>query len=178
MFATILVPIMLLTPGVQGRDEQVERSFNQSVESYAALHREALESVPRELCGGPEEMELTRSLLDAEIRRLRPNAREGEIFTRQVSTLIRRRVEAAVRDAGWVPPDPEVGASGRPIRRVAEVNAAYSLSFGTHPWSVFRALPPLPEELEYRFVGRDLVLIDVTANLVVDVLREAIGGED
>ena len=177
MFATILVPIMLLTPGVQGRDEQVLRSFTQSVERYAALHREALESVPRELCGGPEEMESTRSLLDSEIRRLRPNAREGEIFTRDVGALIRTRVEAAVRAAGWVPPDPEVGASGRPIRRVAEVNSAYSSYFGTHPWSVFRALPPLPEDLEYRFVGRDLVLLDVTANLVVDVLREAIGGD-
>jgi len=177
MFATILVSIMLLPPGVQGRDEQILRLFTHSVESYARLHREALESVPRELCGGPEEIELTRSLLDSEIRRLRPNAREGEIFSREVGTLIRRRVEAAVRNAGWIPPDPEVGASGRPVRRVAEVNAAYSLSFGTHPWSVFRALPPLPEELEYRFVGRDLVLIDVTANLVVDVLRGAIGGE-
>src|SRR5687767_2989755 len=103
MFATILVPIMLLTPGAQGPDEQVLRSFTQSVESYARLHREALESVPRELCGGPEEMESTRSLLDSEIRRLRPNAREGEIFTREVGTLIRRRVAAAVRAAGWVP---------------------------------------------------------------------------
>jgi hypothetical protein len=178
MFATILIPIMLLTPGVQGRDEQILRSFTQSVESYAALHREALESVPRELCGGPEEVELTRSLLDSEIRRLRPDAREGDIFTPEVGTLIRSRVQAAVRDAGWIPPDPETGAGGRPLRRVAEVNAAYTPYFGPHPWSVFRALPLLPEELEYRFVGRDLVLIDVTASLVVDVLREAIGGED
>src|SRR5688572_18936009 len=150
MFAMILIPIMLLTPGVQGRDEQVLRSFTQSVESYATLHREALESVPRELCGGPEEMESTRSLLDSEIRRLRPDAREGEFFTREVGTLIRHRVEAAVRVTGWVPPDPEVDAGGRRIRRAAEVNATYSLYFGTHPWSVFRALPPLPEELEYR----------------------------
>ena len=177
MFATILVPIVLLIPGVQGRDEQVLRMFANSVESYARLHREALESVPRELCGGPEELELTRSLLDIEIRRLRPDAREGEIFTREVGTLIRSRVEAAVRNAGWIPPDPEIDGGGRPVRRVAEVNAVYPY-FGTHPWSVFRALPPLPEELEYRLVGRDLVLIDVTANLVVDVLREAIGGEE
>ena len=178
MSATILVALMLLTPGVLEPDEQVLRSFTQSVERYAALHREALESVPRELCGGPEELELTRSLLDSEIRRLRPHAREGDIFTPEVARLMRRRVEAAVRNAGWIPPDPEIGADGRPIRRVAEVNAAYSPYFGPHPWSVFRALPPLPDELEYRFVGRDLVLIDVLANLVVDVLRQAIGGEE
>src|SRR5688572_3446508 len=178
MFAMILIPIMLLTPGVQGRDEQVLRSFTQSVESYAALHREALESAPGELCGGPEEMELTRSLLESEIRRLRPAAREGDIFTPEVGALIRSRVQAAFRDARWIPPDPETDASGRPLRRVVEVNAAYTPYFGPHPWNVFRALPLLPEELEYRIVGRDLVLIDVTASLVVDVLREAIGGEE
>jgi hypothetical protein len=36
------------------------------------------------------------------------------------------------------------------------------------------ALPPLPEELEYRFVGRDLVLLDVHAGLIVDILPNAL----
>mgnify|MGYP006375434595 CR=1 FL=1 len=35
------------------------------------------------------------------------------------------------------------------------------------------ALPPLPEGLEYRFVGRHLIIRDVAANIVVDVLRDA-----
>jgi hypothetical protein len=29
-------------------------------------------------------------------------------------------------------------------------------------------LPPLPEEVEYRFVGSDLILRDVQASLIVD----------
>ena len=33
-------------------------------------------------------------------------------------------------------------------------------------------LPALPAELEYRVVGRDLVLVDVSIDLVVDVLEE------
>jgi len=32
------------------------------------------------------------------------------------------------------------------------------------------ALNPLPPGLEYRFIGRDLVLLDVDADLTVDVL--------
>lgn len=179
MFATILIPVMLLTPGaVQGREEQVLRQFAHSVESYARLHQAALESVPRALCGGPEEIELTRSLLDMEIRRLRSNAREGEIFTREVGALVRRRLEHAIRDARWFRPDPEIGPGGKPIRWLAEVNAAYPPYFADQPWAAFRALPPLPDELEYRLVGRDLVLIDVIANLVVDVLRDAIRAEE
>jgi hypothetical protein len=40
--------------------------------------------------------------------------------------------------------------------------------------AVFNVLPGLPAELEYRFVGRNLVLLDAEANLVVDVVREAL----
>jgi hypothetical protein len=32
----------------------------------------------------------------------------------------------------------------------------------------------LPEELEYRFINRDLVLYDGHANLIVDFVRDAI----
>lgn len=53
---------------------------------------------------------------------------------------------------------------------------------GTFPWaigtamvpSILEALPPLPPELQYRMVARDLVLIDVHASLVADILREAL----
>jgi len=32
----------------------------------------------------------------------------------------------------------------------------------------------LPEGLEYRFVNRDLVLVDLEADLIVDVLHDAV----
>ena len=40
--------------------------------------------------------------------------------------------------------------------------------------SLASVLPPLPAELAFRLVGRDLVLIDVESDLVVDVIRAAI----
>jgi hypothetical protein len=54
------------------------------------------------------------------------------------------------------------------------VNFGYPPYYSARDPAVFRDLPPLPGELEYRVVGRDLVLLDVIANLVVDVLRDAI----
>jgi hypothetical protein len=36
------------------------------------------------------------------------------------------------------------------------------------------ALPPLPPELQYRFVGRDLILWDIHSGLIVDFLPDAI----
>jgi hypothetical protein len=50
------------------------------------------------------------------------------------------------------------------------------------PWEIdnvvqlplLRDLPLLPGELEYQLVGRELVLVDVPSNLVVDVIRAAL----
>jgi hypothetical protein len=62
-----------------------------------------------------------------------------------------------------------------PGARPLVVNEAFSWALGNvMPSSLIAALPPLPAELEYRLVGQDLVLIDVTAGLVVDILRHAL----
>ncbi len=49
---------------------------------------------------------------------------------------------------------------------------------GDFPWrnatamfpAILEALPPLPQELLFRIIGRDLILIDVHASLIVDIL--------
>jgi hypothetical protein len=40
--------------------------------------------------------------------------------------------------------------------------------------TVLQVFPPLAEELQYRFVDRDLILWDEHANLIVDVLPDAV----
>jgi hypothetical protein len=39
---------------------------------------------------------------------------------------------------------------------------------------VLNALPALPDELQYRLIGHDLALVDLHADLVVDILRDAV----
>jgi hypothetical protein len=39
------------------------------------------------------------------------------------------------------------------------------------PWYLVEALPPLPYEVQYRLVGRDLVLLDVELGLAIDTVR-------
>jgi hypothetical protein len=38
---------------------------------------------------------------------------------------------------------------------------------------VLAVLPALPEEVQFRFVGSDLVLVDIGADLIIDVLPDA-----
>jgi hypothetical protein len=42
------------------------------------------------------------------------------------------------------------------------------------PPSLLLNLPQLPKQLEYRFVGRHLVLLDERANLIVDFMLNAV----
>jgi hypothetical protein len=58
------------------------------------------------------------------------------------------------------------------------VNARYpdSIPYSTTPAPILLLLPTLPEELEYRFVGDRLVLLDIHAGTVVDYIDHALGG--
>jgi hypothetical protein len=57
-----------------------------------------------------------------------------------------------------------------------KVNATYpsSAPVSTVPPSVLMALPQLPKEVEYRFIGRDLILRDTRANVIVDFIKNAV----
>jgi hypothetical protein len=46
---------------------------------------------------------------------------------------------------------------------------------GDFPHALAAALPPLPVPLEYRLIDRDLVIRDGNADVIVAVLRDAIG---
>ena len=44
----------------------------------------------------------------------------------------------------------------------------------TVPPNILAALPRLPEDLEFRFVNRHMILLDVHANIIVDYVVNAI----
>ncbi len=59
--------------------------------------------------------------------------------------------------------------------RVA-VNATYNdhAPFSSMPPTLLLKLPQLPEEVRYRFVGRDLILRDTEANVILDFIKDAV----
>ena len=54
------------------------------------------------------------------------------------------------------------------------MNYPTTLPLVTVPGKLLKVLPELPENLEYRILGRHLILRDVSANLVVDFVRDAV----
>jgi hypothetical protein len=159
------------------------RPFKTSVEEYVALHRSVRANLPPlDVTSEPRHFLKASAQLASAIRDARRGARAGEVFNAVVAANFRARINYALRDhdrrkdvlrrlteveddederppAGWVP----------------IVNGTLDwFSTGATPHSILEALPDLPHELQYRFVRLDLVLLDVDANLIIDILPAAL----
>ena len=176
------IVILALTAGIAAavREPQSSalRQFKTATLEYAALHRRIEQQLPP--LGIAEDaqdiLESTNALASA-IRAARANAREGDLFTPEIAAYMRARIADSLTANGYLPE--ELLASNI---EEADENAPPAVVNGRFPWGrgaltwpcVLDVLPRLPSELQYRFVGRDLVLMDVRADLVVDVLRDAV----
>ena len=78
-------------------------------------------------------------------------------------------------DTSVIPRANQSSGAKRPV-----VNHRYDWRLGAWMWpALLRDLPPLPGDLEYRIVDDDLVLVDVRASFVVDILEDVLGnGEE
>jgi hypothetical protein len=140
------------------------------VADYIEVRRDVAAGVSGPVfCSDPEELTRQAAELAAAIRDARPLATEETIFTPRVAAFLRARIAHTVRVTAT-----DVTSVGDDDV-VLDVHALLPWGAGRREWPVLvEALPGLPQELEYRFVGRHLVLLDAEANLVVDVLRDAL----
>ena len=158
-------------------DQAAVAQFTGAVDRYMNLRWMVEEPFePEDLCSDPEETQRGVERLARLIRAERAAARAGDIFSPAVASLFRQHITAARYELGaevaTYLEDAEV-QSLIELPRV-EVNESLRWNTGDVLWPfLLRRLPSLPPELEYRFVGRDLVLVDVGINLVVDILENA-----
>jgi hypothetical protein len=60
-----------------------------------------------------------------------------------------------------------------PMAARVAINERYpdTVPMSTMPPDVLAALPSLPSDLEYRFVGNRLILLDIRSHFVIDVVE-------
>ncbi len=159
-------------------EERALAAFHTRVAAYAALHEALALRVPqREVTGDPAAIARSRDALAAALIAERPTARAGDIFTEDVAAVLQRRLNAALAQHDvW--------------RLLAELNAEHpqaalvrpqvdnrfptGMFFYEVPPPLLAALPPLPRRLVYRRAYTYLLLWDEHADLIVDVLPDAI----
>ena len=160
------------------REETLQR-FHEAVSAYMSL-REAVERTVPPLEISPD-WESIRAGIDSmadAIRAARPSAKEGDIFDAATATLLRGSIRTSLGIPGCgvedilaaQSNDARLATALRPL-----VHDRFDWAAGSFmPYCILTALPVLPGELKYRFVERDLALVDINADLVVDVLPDAL----
>ena len=166
-------------PGPRGEEEVRDfKAFADRVQAYVRMQKdlEASVSTLKPTKDAEQIMEHQRALA-GKIADARRDARQGDIFTHEVAERFRKIIRSEFH-----------GSEGRLARRTIRqddrskvvvrlhVNDVFpeGIPLTTTPSTLLLKLPELPQELSYRFVGRDLTLIDTKARLIVDLIPNAI----
>lgn len=161
-----------LAPAAEDPGAAIIQDFEKRVSAYVQLHKTAesslskLKTTPSEEKISHHEHDLARA-----IRAARKDAKPGDIFTPQIAGEFRRLIGITMQADGK-----SIAASlqhAEPVHLHLRVNEPYpdSVPLQSTPPTLLLNLPKLPQEIEYRIEGRGLVLLDVRANLVVDLIE-------
>ena len=161
-------------PGTIAQDAATLQFHNQ-IKEYLKVHNQAETKVPNlKRTDDAKEISDRESLLAKAIQTLRANAKIGDIFAPEYQPYFIKIVQDdfATRPAR----DRRALIDELPKNMKVDVNTVYptAIALATFPAGLLRKLPDLPPELEYRLVGRSLILRDVKANLIVDILRDVV----
>jgi hypothetical protein len=148
------------------------REFEQRVRSYLELRDRLQTGLPTlKITLFPNEIEEAETLLASRIRQARKEAREGDILAPPLETQIKHMlvVETNARTLAAIMDD-------NPGEFAFVLNGTYPKTrpLSTVPANLLALLPALDNGLEYRFVGRHLILRDAKANTIIDAIPYAI----
>lgn len=149
--------------------------FHKRLETYMKVHNQAEGKVPNlKRTDDPVEISAREKALAEMLMTLRAGAQEGEIFAKEVEPYFRTIIQEDFAKRSLA--DRRALVHELPKGAKVSVNTVYptTIPLLTFPATLLQKLPDLPPELEYRIVGRHLILRDVKANLIVDALRDAI----
>jgi len=150
--------------------------FEKGVKEYDKVRSKALKTVPDiSKDATPEQILVYKTALRTAVQNARPNAKQGELFTPEAQTLIRRLIKAEFK--GFERSELrkkvlEADTKGVPVK----VNFPYpeQKELVDMPPQLLLTLPQLSKNLRYRFIGRSLAVLDRDNALIVDYMREAL----
>jgi hypothetical protein len=157
-------------------DKKSVSEFEARVKDYVKLRTQVKEKLPKlSKDSSAEQLDAYRKSFEAALRTARAGAKRGDVFNTAGSEYIRRTLKtefdrkdkAEIRKIVFEAENKDV-----PIR----VNYPYpeSKEFTEMPATLLLKLPQLPKEVKYRFVGRNMLLVDRDNNLIIDYMVDAL----
>ena len=157
-------------------DKAAINAFEGKVKSYIELRKKVRENAPKlSKDSTPEQIHAYRTTLENSLRNARLNAKRGEFFMPATADFIRRTLKLEFQ-----------GKDRQELREkifetetqgvVLRVNYPYAQTaeFSEMPATLLAKLPQLPKELRYRFVGRNMLLVDRESDVIIDFMPDAL----
>jgi hypothetical protein len=157
-------------------DASAIADFTKRVKQYHDLRDKLDEGAARQTqTAEPEKLVAEKQALAARVQAARAGSKAGDVFTPAVQPVFKRLLKATLKGTDGSENKKMIKEDSPPAMPL-KVNAPYpeKQPLSAVPPDVLKQLPPLPKELEYRFVQKHLFLFDARSNLVVDVLPNAI----
>lgn len=157
-------------------DAKALASLQERVKEYLVLHNKlegTLPSLPTD--ASPQQIDQHQRAMSKLVQGARRTAKRGDLFTPESRRVIRKLMNRVFG-----------GPDGRQLRDsimdenpgnlFITVNSRYpdTVPLSTVPPQVLAGLPKLPDELEFRFIGRRLILMDVHAHIILDFIDNAL----
>jgi hypothetical protein len=158
------------------KDREMVVAFQERVKDYSKL-REAIEGKMPKLSkeSTPAAIEAHKKTLEVRVRSARTDAKPGQMFTPDITTYIRALIRSEFKGTERKELREtvlEADTKGVPLR----VNYTYpeTKELVEMPPTLLLKLPTLPKQLRYRFVGRNMLLVDRENGLIVDYMLDAV----
>lgn len=187
LFIALALPITFFTeprtqaqvqkaPKLSAIDKAAVKRFEQRVKSYMKVRNAVKAKLPKlSKDATPQQIETYRESFEAGVRNARTSAKRGDLFNHEGSDYIRRTLKANFVGRDRVELR-EIVFEGETAGVKVRVNYPYPepAEFVEMPATVLLNLPQLPPEVKYRFVGRNLLLVDSDINLILDYMTNAL----
>ena len=157
-------------------EERIVADFKKRVDTYEDVSSKLESQVyPASTELDPATIHAKQKELASRILKALPQWKQGDIFTPEISAFFKRRIAEVVN-----------GPEGSTIKAAIFDDAPGDMNvkvfteypsgvpIATLPAQMLKLFPALPKELEYRFLGPNLILMDIKAFLIVDVIPDAI----
>jgi len=157
-------------------DAQALSTMNDRLGEYIDLHIKLERSLPKlPKDATPQQIDKNQRAFEALVRNARATAKPGDIFTPEARPVIKRLLATVFGG----PDGQELKASIMDENSVGitiSVNGRYpdKVPLSSVPPQVLQTLPKLTEDMEYRFVGDRLILLDTHAHVVADFIDDAL----
>jgi len=157
-------------------ESQAVAAFEARVKEYVALHEKLESTLPKFAGKGtPEQIETNQRALGALIKSARADAKPGDFFSPGMQALVKRVLGEVLSGPDGKTIKASIMDENPGVPKLV-LNERYpsSVPLSTMPPEVLAPLPKLKGELEYRFLGPRLILLDTEADIILDFTGEVL----